>query len=75
MKIVSKKSDSSIFCVTDGDVTYGGNPPEDCDVHDIPGWDWSLVDLSGVDKSAPFWVKKCLMWSGSNIVKRIPPLP
>jgi len=39
-------------------------------VHDVPGWDWSLARLAGVDFTDPDWLMNQVMWSGTTLVKR-----
>ncbi len=73
MKIVAKKIGGNIVCVTDGDVLEipeGLNLVTDCDIFDSPGWDWSLADLTGIDKLKPDWVETQLEWNGITLVKR-----
>lgn len=68
MKIVEKISDGEIVMVADSPTTP--TPAEDFTVHDIPGWDWSLADLTGVDRTQWDWMNQ-LMWNGSTLVKKV----
>ena len=68
MKIVAKDSDGTIILVADVVSSY--TPPVGFTAHDLPGWDWSLVDLSEVDRTQPDWIPTQLMWNGAAVVKR-----
>ena len=61
MKIVIRKSDSKIAQVANCDTLPG--PAGDFEVHDIPNWDWSLADMTGVDRTQENWVENQMMWS------------
>lgn len=80
MKIVVRKSDGRILQVAEC-ATLPSHRPDtgedlvqvvagDVDIYDLPGWDWSLVNLSGVDMSRSDWVTEHMMWNGSAVVKR-----
>lgn len=72
MKIIIKNSDQSVFTV--GDFPDSGNPQPDTDytIYNIPGWDWSLADLTGVDMTpgGPRKLLDQLKWNGVTLVKK-----
>ena len=69
MKIAVRKSDGCVMQVADCSVQP--TPSEDFTVHDVPGWDWSLANLTGVDTTQFNWVQTQLMWDGTTLVKRV----
>jgi len=72
MKIVTRNSDGAILMVSDCNATFD---PSTTTTHNLPGWDWSLADLSGVDMNDPFWVYCQMRWDGATLVPRSTPLP
>lgn len=68
MKIVERISDGAIVMIAE--CSNAPQPPEDYIVHDVPGWDWSKANLTGVDKSDPAWLFTQLAWNGSTVVKK-----
>jgi hypothetical protein len=67
MKIVTRKSDGAVIMVADCADTP--QPAQNFEVHDCPGWDWSLVDMSGVDTSQPDWIGG-FEWNGTTLVRK-----
>lgn len=68
MKIVERKSGGAVVMVAE--CTETPQPAEDYTVHSVPGWDWSLADLTGVDRTQPDWIEKQLAWNGQTLVKK-----
>lgn len=67
MKIVTRNADSAVVMVADA--SADGFDPALYTIRDLPGWDWSLADLTGVDRSLPDLLAQ-LMWNGTTLVKK-----
>ncbi len=69
MKIVIRNSDNVIVMVANCSTDHL-TPIEDYTIHDLPGWDWSLADTTGVDKSNPHWWSDSMQWNGTTLVPK-----
>jgi hypothetical protein len=70
MFIVEKDAGMTIVAVSERINTPWPDPA--CTIHSLPKWDWSLADLTGVDKTQPDWIGTQLMWNGTTLVKKVP---
>ena len=64
MKIVIRDSDQIVVMVADCDCSQFASGYT---IHDIPNWDWSMADMTGVDKTKPNWLAQ-MKWDGTNLV-------
>lgn len=63
-----QKSDQSVVMVADTSDTP--QPAENYTVYNVPGWDWSLVDLSGINLNDSTHILQQLKWNGTNLIKK-----
>jgi len=70
MKIIERKSDGVILQVANCAELPPGVSPEEVNTYNLPGWDWSLINLTGVDRTSANWVSDSLKWSGTTLVKK-----
>jgi len=68
MFIVEKDSGETVVCVAEFVRTPWAADPN-CIVHNLPKWDWSKADLTGVDTTQPGWMSQ-VKWNGTTIVKK-----
>lgn len=64
MKIVIQNSDGKVVMVANCAAPIG-----EYTVYDLPGWDWSKADLTGVNTNELGWVSQ-LKWNGTTLVKK-----
>lgn len=67
MKIVVCKSDDAVTMVAD--CITSSFDPDLYDVHDLPGWDWSLATLGDLKMDDLDLISK-IKWNGSTLVKK-----
>lgn len=67
MKIVVREDDQIVMVADCAPPVNGGG--HTYTVHDIPGWDWSLANLTGIDRSQIDWLKN-VRFNGTTIVPR-----
>jgi len=67
MFIVEKDGGETILAVAV--MIKGPYPDPNAVVHNLPNWDWSLVDFAGIDRTNPGWLS-LMKWDGKNIVKK-----
>lgn len=68
-KIVVRNSDSIIVQVADCTELPFELTAGEVTVHEVPGWDWSLADLTGIDLTDINWLS-LMEWNGTTIVPK-----
>lgn len=73
MTIVVRKVDGAVMMIANCPTSQ--YDPSAYTITVMPGWDWSLANLTGVDRTQADWVYRQTQWNGETLVRRTPPLP